>query len=359
MEMTERALESCDRRTFIGALTTSAAALVVPAFAVPRDEVRALCFHWGLNMWGESLPPGMKTITNGRLCNDRVRFKDKLWAELVDRMVAEKMNLVVIDLGEFPVYPSHPELAVKGSRSPEWVNREVNRLKGFGLEPIPKLNFSAGHDAWLGEYSRMLTTRKYYEVCRDIIRDVAEMFDHPRFLHLGYDEERAIHQRGFICVREDELWWHDFNWFVAETEKAGMRPWIWSDYGWFHDDFPSKCPKIVLQSNWYYDEWLEGFDIEACSKNGRSRKILKLYRELDRHGFDQIPCGSNWCSRMRRERKTDNDACMSRLVRFCRENISPDHLKGFLMTPWENCFDEKTGRTQNLNGIRQLAEALS
>jgi len=63
----------------------------------------------------------------------------------VDDMVAKKMNMVIIDLGEFPVYPSHPELALPGSRSPDWIRGEVRRLKSLGLEPIPKLNFSAAH----------------------------------------------------------------------------------------------------------------------------------------------------------------------------------------------------------------------
>jgi hypothetical protein len=45
------------------------------------------------------------------------------------------------------VYPSHPELAVKGSWSPEKMKSELARLRALGLEPIPKRNFSASHDA--------------------------------------------------------------------------------------------------------------------------------------------------------------------------------------------------------------------
>ena len=158
------------RKAFLAGAAACAAA---PAFAKTPDEIRSVLLHWGLNMWGES-----------------VKFSDKAWNLLVDDMVAKKMNMVIIDLGEFPVYPSHPELALPGSRSPDWIRGEVRRLKTLGLEPIPKLNFSAAHDAWLGEYSRMLTTKPYYQVCRDVIKDTAEMFDHPRFLHIGYDEGR-------------------------------------------------------------------------------------------------------------------------------------------------------------------------
>ena len=56
-----------------------------------------------------------------------------------------RMNMVVIDLGEAIQYQSHPELAVKGSWPVEKFRKELARLRGMGLEPIPKLNFSTTH----------------------------------------------------------------------------------------------------------------------------------------------------------------------------------------------------------------------
>ena len=343
------------RREFIGG--AAALAALPSAASAKEDEIRGVLLHWGQNMWGESLPEDVKSITDGRLCNDRCRFDESIWRQLVDRLVLRKMNLVVIDLGEFPVYPSHPELQVEGSRSPDWIVGEVRRLKGLGLEAVPKLNFSTSHDAWLGEYGRMVSTRRYYEVCRDLIRDAAEMFDHPRFLHIGYDEESAEHQKGFQCVRTDELWWHDFLYMVKTVEDAGMRPWMWSDYGWRHDDFVAKCPRSVVQNNWYYDEWLDGFDLAAMKPDARSRPLLELFQKLDAAGFDQVPCSSNWCSRHRKAAGLDNDRCMAELVRFCRENISPERLKGFLMAPWADSLDSDEALRTNLAGIDLLAAA--
>ena len=66
-------------------------------------------------------------------------------------------------------------------------------LRALGIEPLPKLNFSTCHDAWLGPYSRMVSTPAYYDVCRDLIDEVAELFGGPRFFHLGMDEETAQH----------------------------------------------------------------------------------------------------------------------------------------------------------------------
>jgi len=352
------------RREFMGGAAALAAATAVrsdgaPAVAKTPEDIRAVFLPWGHNMWGESLPEGVTKIAKGRLCNDHLKFDEAMWRKLIDYLVLRKMNTVVIDVGEFPVYPSHPELAVRGSKSPDWIRAEVRRLKKLGLEPIPKLNFSTAHDAWLGEYGRMVTTKPYYAACRDLIRDAAEMFDHPRYFHIGYDEERISHQRGFQCVRTDEVWWHDFLWFVKTVEDAGMRPWMWSDYGWHHDDFVSKCPKSVVHNNWYYDEELDGFDLMAMKPKASSRPYVELFLKLDKAGFDQVPCSSNWRSPTRIKAGLKNDECMANMVRFCRANLSPERLKGFLMAPWAGDYDEKDFLKVNFAGIDQLAAALS
>ena len=46
------------------------------------------------------------------------------------------------------------------------------------------------------------------------------------------------------------------------------------------------------------------------------------------------------------------------MVKFCRANISPERLKGFLMAPWSGDYDEKDFMKKNLDGIDQLAAAL-
>ena len=51
---------------------------------------------------------------------------------------------------------------------------------------------------------------------------------------------------------------------------------------------------------------------------------MKWYVQLDKAGFDQMPCGSNW-------------SCPENFggtVEFCRANLSAEHLKGFLMANW-------------------------
>jgi hypothetical protein len=276
---------------------------------------------------------------------DYLDFNEDVWREVTAKMVEGGMNLVVIDIGDALAFPSHPELAIKGSWPPEKLKAEVERLRSIGLEPIPKLNFSTCHDAWLKEYGRMVSTPEYYRVCADVIRDVCEIFDKPRLLHLGYDEENFGNQRkyAYAVVRQGELWWHDFLFFVKTVEKLGMRPWIWSDKIWHgKDEFLSRMPKSVMQSNWYYRQW---FDFKSIPKERRVH--LESFLTLEKAGFDQIPCGSNWAC----------DENIAGLVRFCRKNIAPERLKGFLMTTWGPTLPNHEAKL--LRGIDLAAAAMS
>ena len=302
-----------------------------------RDFIWAGLFHMGMNMWRDYQ------------AEDHLRFDEAVWRRLTGRMVEVGMNMVVIDLGEAIKYPSHPEIAVKGSWEIDRFRKELARLRAMGLEPIPKMNFSASHDVWLGEYHRMISTEPYYRVCSDLIRDVAEIFDHPRFLHLGFDEEFTELQGKYLysVARQGDLWWHDLLWFVKETEKAGMRPWIWSDYPWHHhDEFYKRMPRSVLQSNFYYSASFDMETLKAKTRTGRRVIMVKTYEELDRAGFDQIPCGSNW----------ECDTNFAGTVAYCRRICSPERLKGFLMTSWLQTLPEN--EKKNLEAVDQVGAVI-
>ena len=170
----------------------------------------------------------------------------------------------------------------------------------------------------------MLSTPVYYEVCRDVIRDVCEVFK-PKHFHLGMDEETADHQRNFIyaVVRQGDLWWHDFYYLLDIVEKENARAWVWSDYMWHYPEiFLAKMPKTVVQNNWYYpgkfSEADEGFTESMAMR-------LNAFRLLDEHGYDQVPTGSVFSAK-------DN---IEKLTAFCKENISSEHLLGMMQTTWE------------------------
>ena len=333
---------SCSRRDFV--VGSAALAGLSAVGATSYREIKAVLLHLGYNMWYPS--------------DTELRAKDDLWRKAIDGAVKSGMNMVVVDVGEGIVLPSHPELAIKGSWSPDKMKDEIKRLNGLGLEVVPKLNFSATHDAWLKDYARMVSTQKYYEVVKDVIRDVSEIFGSPRLFHLGWDEETAGHQSkyDYVVVRSEQLWWHDFLHTIRCCEETGSRPWIWSDFGWHHKDFVKRCPKTVMQSNWYYDESCEGFDLSKKDMKA-SRDYLQLYLDLDKHGFDQIPCGTNWVSGYRRSKGLKADEVIGNLVKFSRENISADKLRGFLTAAWA-ALDTEENLNKNLAAMNLLDTAM-
>lgn len=290
--------------------------------------------HLSVNMWLDT-PPRFA---------EEMRFDEPLWNELTEEMAASGLNLIVIDLGDGVRWESHPEIAVKGAWTPDRLRTELIRLRGLGLEPIPKLNFSAAHDAWLREYSRMVSTPVYYQVCADLIAEAAALFDHPRFFHLGMDEETASDQRRqqIAVMRQHDLWWHDLNFLLARTEEAGCRPWVWSDPAWRHPDtFFKQMPKSVLQSNWYY-----GMDF-SISESPRPRVLGPgeysiTYLDLDDHGYEQVPTASTW---------TDVGN-FERTVEFCTERLDPSRVLGYLQTPWK--MTEMGHRDIHLTAIEKV-----
>ena len=110
-----------------------------------------------------------------------------------------------------------------------------------------------------------------------------------------------------------------------------------------------------MQSNWYYDECLGGFDLARDETPHRKR--LKEFWDLEKAGFDQIPCGTNWIGHARRKAKMGANDVIGKLVRLGREVVSDKHLLGFMMAPWASCDSERNVRI-NLEGVDLLADAL-
>lgn len=332
----------------------------------PIGDIRSLLLHLGRNMWcdypsilmGASASEGSQTLV--RKPYNKIVWTDELWRKSVDYAAKAGINMIVIDLGEGLFYPSHPELAIEGTWSIEKMRAEIAYMNKLGIEAIPKLNFSTTHNGWMGDYTHMVSSQPYYRMCEEVISDVVEIFGHPRFFHIGLDEERAPFLEGekshYICARKGEFWWQDFLHIVREVEKHGARAWMWSDYGWSSEEFFERCPKSVIQQNWFYDEKNGGFDIATNTTS--DIKILKTYLKLDEAGFDQVPCGTNWVGGTRRKLGIGADDVIGKLVKFGRENISKEHLMGFMIAPWEIDVDKEEPYQKLLKGIDLMAEAV-
>ena len=229
---------------------------------------------------------------------------------------------------------------------------ELARIRARGLEPIPKLNFSAGHDQWLREYHFMVSTPKYRQVAADVIADVCEVFGYPRYFHLGFDEEVTATCIGRqLCVmRHGDLWWKDFLSIVNEVERHGARAMIWSDKicdG--REEFLKRMPRSVLQVPWYYGKdfsearlkWDPSF--ERGKKWDRNMPAALVV--LAENGYDLMPCTSNWCV----------DDAADVMLGFCKRRIDPARIRGYLVAPWRKAVPADTPKA--VDGIRLFAAA--
>lgn len=298
--------------------------------------------YLSVNMWNDTPPKFVDELT----------FDYGLWTELTERMSRQGLDLLLIDLGDGVRYDSHPEIAVRNAWTPARLREELTRLRELGIEPIPKLNFSTTHDAWMREYSRMVSTPRYYDVCADLITEVSDLFDTPRYFHIGMDEETAANQRNlhYAVMRQHDLWWHDLEFLTAHVERLGSRAWIWSDYAWHNpDSFYARMPKNILQSNWYYGDRFDAPEdnrprLLEGGELGDGEQSL-TYLDLEDHGYDQVPTAST-CTSLTNFGNT---------VEFCQQRIAEERLLGFLQTPWRRTVAEF--RDIHLTSIDLVAEA--
>ncbi len=279
--------------------------------------------HLGSNMWNEEGNTRGREHRSTPCASDTLRFDRELWEAHTKELREIGVNTLIIDVAEALQYRSHPEISAKGALTHEELGAEVERLKNMGFEVIPKLNFSTCHDVWLKDYSRMISTPIYYQVCRDVIEEVAEVFK-PNHFHLGMDEENIQNQRNQMIsiVRQHELWWHDFYYLVECVERVGARPWIWADYFWSNpEECIEKMPKSVVMCGWYY--W-KCFGKEIANSK-ELQTMLAGFERLSALGYDQVPTASVWA-------EPDN---LEELVGYCAERVDPAHWLGMMQTTWE------------------------
>ncbi len=296
----------------------------------------SILVHLSMNMW-------KKQYTE-------LEFDDSVWDYILEESVKSGVNMIVLDVGDGVAFASHPEIAIKGAWPRSRVRKEVARCKELGIELIPKLNFSATHDLWLGEYERMVSTSTYYKVCADLIHEVYELFDKPKYIHLGMDEEDAKHQRtfDFVAYRQGDLYWHDLRFLLDCVTDTGAKPWIWNcplradtEGFWEHISADE-----VLISPWYYlaikeehytpidclpmyEEYYGSEDYAGMGlKFVEEDPDLAKFRETvlpQRKDYTYAPCVSVY------NRCVYNTEDM---VEYFKENVPDEKIAGYMTAPW-------------------------
>ena len=294
-------------------------------------KMGCMLIHLGTNLWYEE---GNLNGGGGRVwkspASDTLRFDRDVFYRYLDALRVEGIDTIVLDVAEGLAYESHPELAVNGSYSHAEMREMLEYMRSLGFSVIPELNFSTCHDIWLREYSRMVSTPKYYEVCRDLITEVCALFD-AEYLHLGMDEENYPNQQfyDYAVVRQNDLWWHDLLFLVKCVEDCGARAMMWSDYARHRpDEFLRRIPRSVVQCNWYYFNRFAD-DYNTLDEEAMIRvRPFHLFAEA---GIDQIATGS-----------TEYDAdCLLAMAKHLAGTIDNTHLLGFMQTTWLDTTAER------------------
>ena len=290
--------------------------------------------HLGGNMWQK---PGNAKLYKKEsidwLYRDYLVTEDVTWKTVTDFLPSCKINTILIDMGEAVCLKSHPELAVRGSWSQEKFKNELKRLRLIGLEPLPKFNFSACHNGWMGDMMYKIGTKEYYDFCDDIINEACELFDGPELFHIGMDEEDWISQHinghSVIVTKSPEQFAEDTNKLFDTCRKNGARPWMWSgtqvfDYYGSEKAFTEAVGKDVVLSNYHYGS------IHVDCEDMYSSPSVAHYKKLESLGYDQIPCGSTWCE----------PTCNLRTMNFAKKYMDDSKLLGFMSASWHLTIPE-------------------
>ncbi|MBE6591907.1 MAG: hypothetical protein E7646_07680 [Ruminococcaceae bacterium] len=290
--------------------------------------------HLGGNMWQKPKNArGYKKESIDWLYRDYLVTDDATWKTVTDFLPGCKINTLLIDMGEAVELKSHPELAVKGSWSREKFKDELKRLRSIGLEPLPKFNFSACHNAWMKEMMYKIGTAEYDDFCRDVIDEACELFDGPALFHLGLDEEdvgsQVANGHSIVITKSPEQFAEDTGKLFDTCRKNGARPWIWAgtsvfDYYGGKERFVKAVAKDVVLSNYHYGS------IHVDADDMYSMPSVLHYKKLEELGYEQIPCASTWVE------PTSN----LRTMNFAKKHMDDSKLLGFMSAPWHLTIPE-------------------
>lgn len=256
-----------------------------------NDKIWAFLIHLGSNMWAKKGTTWGRKIHPEDFSYKETMFCDKeVWRKVTDFLPSCGINTLLIDIGEGLLLDSHPEIAVPGAWTKSELKAEIRRLKEIGITCIPKYNFSCRHNAWMGEWAYRVGTPEFYDMCKDIIEEVIDVFDTPKFFHLGLEEEESTNEHEINVCRSPKRKYKDALMLFDVCRSKGVRPWIWLDEETFggRENLSENLPKDVVVSVWYYGT------VHNTGKEETANSMVRLIKVIDELGYDQIPTSSTW-----------------------------------------------------------------
>ena len=148
----------------------------------------------------------------------------RLSLTIIDAIATVGFNLLVLDCADAVVYKSHPELKRRYSISKSALRRMVTHANSYGIDVVPKLNFSKTryhkHNNWLRPYNRLPDNDKYFSVSFELIDELIETCKPKHYFHIGMDEDHdRSHQEYISTILR----------LRQGLKKRGLRTLIWND----------------------------------------------------------------------------------------------------------------------------------
>lgn len=257
----------------------------------------------------------------------KLNTEKEAWDEISNEAVKFGFNYVLIEIADGIKYKSHPEIAIEGAWEADELKDELKKLRAKGLTPIPKLNFSTAHDAWLGLYSRMISTPEYYSIVKDIISEVIDIFDIPEMFHIGLEDEGHHSQirYDYVCFRQHDLYWHDYKFLIDCVREKGVRPWVSVDpYIVNKERFLENTDKDVVISPLYENHFFTATGpVTVKDPASASGKRLTSFTELPALGYDIIPTFSTRNNMLR----------VDHIIRYVHKLVNTEKVKAILIAP--------------------------
>ncbi len=217
--------------------------------------------------------------------------------DLLPLMASHGMNTLIVDVEDGVQYKSHPEMTRHYSVPIEQMRTLAEGARGFGIDVIPKLNFSKSgqhlHDMWMRPHWEHVHWLKrmdeYYAAARDVIAELTEIMQPARFFHIGMDEDHSRSVAQYVDAMET---------LRALVVQQGLRPVVWNDSCHFAvtkaaQVHAEKCAaaeqhisKDIVHVLWDYGEAHpnvvkrvhdRGFEVWAAP--GRSAEIVAAWRK--------------------------------------------------------------------------------
>lgn len=310
---------------------------------------------------------------------DKIAFDWDVFQRVIEKAAKAGINTILLDVGDGVRFESHPEIVLSDSLTRKEVKELVDRCRTLNIDIIPKLNFSTGHSYWTKDWRARTSSPEYYTFVQDLLTELYEMFEQPKYIHIGMDEEnqKNMQETDLVIFRRRDLLWHDIRFMIKTIKDLGAIPVMWHDpifsdeqefeknikpedvvimpwrYVSLKEKYFTKPTRGEDKPHWFNDfvDELERLGLTYLEERPREQEVNAQFHNilipLMNKGYKMLPCGSN-CNY--------SEINHIQLMEYFEENASEGNAPiGYFTAPWKSL--NKNNLAAFERGIDMLIEA--